>query len=368
MALVVLLALAAGALFLVGLTPDKSGSVYPDSIIGEGANSVDELQRAIAGDPVLADHYADFDLAKTKVVRLDQPKIAHVSYRVGNSVYWTRKPLVIPAGETVLSDGTHMALTRNGNQLQDATPNQADASGFGSASRSTAAMSSSAGPSALSGPSGLAAGTATAGGSGGFAGAPGAKTKTSAAASPIAGGSLEALDLHADQPQSGGLKQFASPGAAADFGSGAPTSPGATNSSSASPITAGNLGLPRHSDNLPPSPISAGSSGTPGFLVEPSAPFDIPGPPGSNPEFAPSGGALSLPSSVPNAPETASDTVGSTEVKTDPAHPEETATPPQQGGESEAATIPEPGTTLLMLGAVAAYATRRFRKDPAPRA
>ena len=93
--------------------------VYPHSIVQGGAWNTHELKQAIAQDPVVAAHYADFDLQNTKVVRLEQPKLAHVSYRVGNAVYWTRKPLVIAAGETVLTDGVHVARTRCANQLAD---------------------------------------------------------------------------------------------------------------------------------------------------------------------------------------------------------------------------------------------------------
>jgi hypothetical protein len=98
-------------------------AVYPYSIIAGGARSVDELKQAIAGDPVVAAHYAGFDLEKTHAVRLEQPKLAHVSYRLGDTVYWTRKPLLLRAGETVLTDGVRIARTRCGNQLAE-TPGE----------------------------------------------------------------------------------------------------------------------------------------------------------------------------------------------------------------------------------------------------
>jgi hypothetical protein len=101
--------------------PDRA--VYPYSIIAGGARNVDELKQAIAEDPVVAAHYAGFDLEKTHAVRLEQPKLAHVSYRIGSAVYWTRKPLLIRAGETVLTDGVRTARTRCGNQLAD-TPGE----------------------------------------------------------------------------------------------------------------------------------------------------------------------------------------------------------------------------------------------------
>jgi hypothetical protein len=91
--------------------------VYPYSIVAGGTASVDELKRAIDADPVVAGHYSNFDLTKTRVEKLTKPQVAFVSYRMGNDIYWTRKPLVIRAGEKVLTDGVNIARTRCANQL-----------------------------------------------------------------------------------------------------------------------------------------------------------------------------------------------------------------------------------------------------------
>ena len=99
----------------------REPSTYPYSIIPGGALSAEALRRAIAADPVVRDHYANFDLAKVRVVRLTEQSVAYVSYRLEDHVYWTRRPLVLNAGETLLTDGLHYARTRCGNQLS-ATP------------------------------------------------------------------------------------------------------------------------------------------------------------------------------------------------------------------------------------------------------
>ena len=91
--------------------------VYPYSIVAGGATSVDELKKAIDADPVVAGHYSNFDLTKTRVEKLTKPQVAFVSYRMGNDIYWTRKPLVIRAGERILTDGVNVARTRCANQL-----------------------------------------------------------------------------------------------------------------------------------------------------------------------------------------------------------------------------------------------------------
>jgi hypothetical protein len=91
--------------------------VFPYSIIPGGAANAGALREAIAADPVVRAHYANFDLSRTRVVRLTEPRVAHVSYRIGDDVFWTKKPLLLKAGETLLTDGEHYARTRCGNQL-----------------------------------------------------------------------------------------------------------------------------------------------------------------------------------------------------------------------------------------------------------
>jgi len=90
---------------------------FPYSIIPGGARSAEALRKAIDADPVVRAHYANFDLAKVHVVRLTEPRVAHVSYRLGDHVFWTRRPLLLKADETLLTDGVHYARTRCGNQL-----------------------------------------------------------------------------------------------------------------------------------------------------------------------------------------------------------------------------------------------------------
>ena len=94
--------------------------VYPYSVIEGGARTVAELKNAIDTDPVVAAHYADFSLENARVVELREPRFAHVSYRLDNRVFWTRKPVVLNRGERVLTDGVHVARTRCGNQVSDA--------------------------------------------------------------------------------------------------------------------------------------------------------------------------------------------------------------------------------------------------------
>jgi uncharacterized membrane protein YgcG len=92
-------------------------TVYPYSVIAGGAQSAQELREAVAVDPVVAQHYADFDIAKARRVTLDAPKLVYVSYRLGNKVFWTKHKVALRKGEAMLSDGPNMARTRCGNRI-----------------------------------------------------------------------------------------------------------------------------------------------------------------------------------------------------------------------------------------------------------
>jgi len=92
-------------------------------VIPGGVESPPELKSAILHDPVAANHYADFDVAKARVVRLDRDEMAYVSYRMGDRIFWTSKRVKLAKGETVITDGTHEARTRCGNRVSG-TPGQ----------------------------------------------------------------------------------------------------------------------------------------------------------------------------------------------------------------------------------------------------
>ncbi len=93
--------------------------VYPYSIIPGGVVSAAELRSAVAHDPVVAAHYAAFDLANARVVQVQEARSVYVSYRRGDDVFWTSKKLRLAVGETLITDGQHISRTRCGNQISD---------------------------------------------------------------------------------------------------------------------------------------------------------------------------------------------------------------------------------------------------------
>jgi hypothetical protein len=103
--------------------------LYPYSVIPGGAENQQELASAVAHDPVVAQHYAEFDVSRAHVIHLDRNLAVYVSYRMGDRVFWTTKRLRIPQGETLITDGVHEARTRCGNRLSETpmtptSPNQ----------------------------------------------------------------------------------------------------------------------------------------------------------------------------------------------------------------------------------------------------
>ncbi len=99
------------------LRPERA--IYPYSVIPGGVLSNAELGRAVARDRVAADHYQDFSVQRARLEVVARPRLVFVSYRVADRVYWTRKRVLLKAGETILSDGAHQARTRCGNRIAD---------------------------------------------------------------------------------------------------------------------------------------------------------------------------------------------------------------------------------------------------------
>jgi hypothetical protein len=95
--------------------------MFPYSVVPGGVQSPQELVNAMANDPVVASHYAGFNVAAAHVVALDKEQVAYVSYRIGSELFWTKKAITLHKNETVITDGNLEARTRCGNRIS-ATP------------------------------------------------------------------------------------------------------------------------------------------------------------------------------------------------------------------------------------------------------
>jgi PEP-CTERM motif len=91
--------------------------VYPYSVVPGGVHTLEELRRAIERDRVVARHYSDFDLKSARIIELKRGRLAYLSYRIGEKIFWTKKQMALRAGEKLITDGKVMARTRCGNRV-----------------------------------------------------------------------------------------------------------------------------------------------------------------------------------------------------------------------------------------------------------
>jgi hypothetical protein len=94
--------------------------VYPYSVIPGGVRSRFELASRMAGDRVVAAHFADFRIGAARMVRAPETRMMHVSYRRDDQVYWTANKVRIPEGEALLTDGECEVRARCGNRVSAA--------------------------------------------------------------------------------------------------------------------------------------------------------------------------------------------------------------------------------------------------------
>ena len=97
------------------VTASADRPIYKHSVIPGGAWDHRELAGAVERDSVVAQHYRDLDPAtmQTETVRAD--RLAFVSYRMGDRIYWTKRKVRISAGETILTNGDTAIRARCGN-------------------------------------------------------------------------------------------------------------------------------------------------------------------------------------------------------------------------------------------------------------
>lgn len=93
--------------------------VYRHSILPGGAYSQKEVVAAVRRDAVVAAHYKAIDVERVRPVTVTAARAVYVSYRRGNEVFWTKRPVQLTPGETLLTDGTSEIRARCGNRVSD---------------------------------------------------------------------------------------------------------------------------------------------------------------------------------------------------------------------------------------------------------
>lgn len=103
--------------------------VYPYSVVPGGVAGPEDARKAAAADTSVARHYQGFDLGKAWMMDSSQPRLAHVSYRRGGAIFWTRRKVLIPRGERLLTDGTRFIRARCGNRIADVPEGETEPAG-----------------------------------------------------------------------------------------------------------------------------------------------------------------------------------------------------------------------------------------------
>jgi hypothetical protein len=93
--------------------------VYPYSVVPGGVKDLDDLRSAAARDYVVRRHYARFDYNQARLVRAREAREVYLSYRIRDTVFWTRRKIRLHLGELLLTDGKITARARCGNQISD---------------------------------------------------------------------------------------------------------------------------------------------------------------------------------------------------------------------------------------------------------
>jgi hypothetical protein len=306
---------------------------YRYSVVRGGTYTPDEVEGVIDVDAVVAAHYAGVNPDDLRVEYLSAPISAHVSYRIGDDIYWTRRPVSLPAGERVLTDGKVMIRARCGNMVSmepmlpvaEEEPPVAEFDAIGEPNMFAALppASQEAGASFTPESVGLAVTD------------PSPTPSFDASYVPVPIGRF----TQNQNPGPGGVSGPGSlPGGPGAPGSdpstpGAPGAPGAPGGPGANPGTPGTPGAPGSDPGTPGTPGTPGSDpGTPGSPGTPGADPGTPGTPGSDP------GTPGTPGSDPGTPGTPG-TPGS------PASPGDPGTPGTPGSDPGTPGTPgDPGS------------------------
>jgi hypothetical protein len=99
-----------------------SRRIYPYSLIPGGVAGEAEFRAHRRADPALTAHYQGIG-DRLLPITIPADRWMFASYRIENAIYWTKRPLLLRAGEPVLTDGVNLVRGRCGNRLSD-TPQQ----------------------------------------------------------------------------------------------------------------------------------------------------------------------------------------------------------------------------------------------------
>src|SRR5438874_7763288 len=73
--------------------------------------SLDDFRQVVRHDPRLAVYYGSFNWAQARLVTTAEPRLVYVSYQKAGALARTNHPMLLPKGDTLLTDGVLQART-----------------------------------------------------------------------------------------------------------------------------------------------------------------------------------------------------------------------------------------------------------------
>lgn len=98
---------------------ERIPNVYPYSIVPGGLKDGESLREVARNDRAVSRHFAHFDYSKAHLETVTEPREVYVSYRIRDTVFWTRKKIHLRVGELLLTDGKITARAKCGNQVSE---------------------------------------------------------------------------------------------------------------------------------------------------------------------------------------------------------------------------------------------------------
>jgi hypothetical protein len=92
---------------------------YPYSVVPGGVHTLARLRQVVSMDPVVASHYAAVAVSRARLTRVSKPRLAYVSYRIRDRIFWTKRRVPLQPGEAVVTDGVSEIRARCGNRISD---------------------------------------------------------------------------------------------------------------------------------------------------------------------------------------------------------------------------------------------------------
>lgn len=93
--------------------------VYPYSVVPGGVKNSNDLRMAAQRDAAVRRHYSHFDFSNARLIRNTEAREVYLSYRIRDTVFWTKKKVRLLPGELLLTDGKITARAHCGNQISD---------------------------------------------------------------------------------------------------------------------------------------------------------------------------------------------------------------------------------------------------------